>query len=166
MPSIFTTGLNGIGVYNDMPKTVKYFQDINIVETLRLPAQKPDIEVVSSMLISPKVISTKLINTPIALSYEGQNLSGYKLLVDLQIQEKVKYVAALPHQPVHSAHYTNINKNVFVVVPEEIDDIRICDLIRKNKYSVTPYVNDVYTLIKDCRTIYNCVSILVDVKFF
>jgi hypothetical protein len=109
-----------------MPETVKYFQEVNIIENIEIPCNKPDIETISSLLVSPKVSSARLINTPIALSYEGQNLSGYKLIVDLKIDEKLKYVAALCHQPIHGVHYSDINKSVFVVVPEEIDGQRVC----------------------------------------
>lgn len=166
MNNIFTTNSNGTSLYNTMPETVKYFQEVNIIENIEIPCNKPDIETISSLLVSPKVSSARLINTPIALSYEGQNLSGYKLIVDLKIDEKLKYVAALCHQPIHGVHYSDINKSVFVVVPEEIDGQRVCDLIRKGKYAVTPYVNDVYITKRDCRTVYSCVSLLVDVRFF
>ena len=166
MDNIFTANSNGTSIYNSLPETVKYFQEVNIIENIEIPCNKPDIEAVSSLLVSPKVLSSRLITTPIALSYEGQNLTGYKLIVDLQVNEKLKYVAALCHQPIHGVHFSDINKSVFVVVPEEINGIRVCDLIRKHKYAVTPYVTEVYTTKRDCRTFYSCVSLLVDVRFF
>lgn len=166
MANIMHNGVNGIGVSNDMPEYVHYFQEVNIVETLVIPEEKPDMEKLSSVIVSPKVVATKLISTPIALSYEGQNLSGHKLIVELNLQEKIKYVADMPNQSIHAAHYDNIMKSVFVVVPEIYNGHRVCDLIRKNKFSVTPYVEDVYAVMKDCRTIYKCITLLVDVKFF
>lgn len=166
MANIMHNGVNGIGVSQDMPDTVKYFQEVNIVETLIIPEEKPDMEKLSSIIISPKVVATKLITTPVALSYEGQNLSGYKLIVELSLQEKIKYVAAMPNQAIHAAHYDNLMKSVFVVVPEFYKGERVCDLIRKNKFSVTPYVEDIYAVMKDSRTIYKCITLLVDVKFF
>lgn len=166
MANIMHNGVNGIGVSQDMPDTVKYFQEVNIVETLLIPEEKPDMEKLSSIIISPKVVATKLITTPVALSYEGQNLSGYKLIVELSLQEKIKYVAAMPNQAIHAAHYDNLMKSVFVVVPEFYKGQRVCDLIRKNKFSVTPYVEDIYAVMKDSRTIYKCITLLVDVKFF
>lgn len=166
MANIMRNGVNGMGVSNDLPEYVKYFQEVNIVETLVIPEQKPDMEKLSSVMINPKVVATKLISTPVALSYEGQNLSGYKLIVELSLQEKVKYVACLPNQSIHAAHYDNIMKSVFVVVPEMYKGQRVCDLIRKGKFSVTPYIEDVHAVMKDSRTIYKCITLLVDVKFF
>lgn len=166
MANTMFNGIKGIGISNDMPKEVDYFQEVSIVETLEIPCEKPEMEKLSSIIVAPKVMATKLITTPIALSYEGQNLSGYKLIVELSLQEKIKYVAAIPNQSIHAVHYDNIMKSVFVVVPEFYKGERVCDLIRKGKFSVTPYVEDIYAVTKDCRTIYKCISLLVDVKFF
>lgn len=166
MANIMHNGVNGIGVSSDMPEYVQYFQEVTIVETLVVPDEKPNMEKLQSIIVSPKIVATKLITTPVALSYEGQNLSGYKLIVELSLQEKIKYVAAIPNQSIHAVHYDNIMKSVFVVVPEIYKGQRVCDLIRKNKFSVTPYVEDIYAVMKDCRTIYKAISILVDVKFF
>lgn len=166
MANIITNGVCGIGISNNMPTNVKYFQEISVVETLKLPSDKPDIEKLSSVIISPRIISSKIINTPVALSYEGQNLSGYKLIVQVNLEEKIKYVARLPHRSVHSTHYSNVIKSIFVVVPSEINGKSVCDLIRTNKYSINPYVEDIYAVKKDDRTIYKCVTILVDVNFF
>lgn len=166
MANTMFNGIKGIGISNDMPKEVDYFQEVSIVETLEIPCEKPEMEKLSSIIVAPKVMATKLITTPIALSYEGQNLSGYKLIVELSLQEKIKYVAAIPNQSIHAVHYDNIMKSVFVVVPEFYKGERVCDLIRKGKFSVTPYVEDIYAVTKDCRTIYKCISLLVDVKLF
>lgn len=166
MANVMNNGVNGIGVSTDMPETVKYFQEVNIVENLVIPEQKPDMAKLSSVMVSPKVVATKLITTPMALSYEGQNLSGYKLIVELSLQEKIKYVAASCDQAIHAAHYDSVMKSVFVVVPETYNGQRVCDLIRKGKFSVTPYVEDIYAIMKDSRNIYKCITLLVDVKFF
>lgn len=166
MANVMHNGVNGIGVSDQMPETVKYFQEVNIIENLVIPDQKPNMEKLSSVIISPKVTATKLITTPVALSYEGQNLSGYKLIVELSLEEKIKYVAAMPNQAIHAAHFNSIMKSVFVVVPEMYNGERVCDLIRKNRFSVTPYVEDIYAVMKDCRNIYKCITLLVDVKFF
>ncbi|MBN1040406.1 hypothetical protein DVW12_17155 [Clostridium botulinum] len=166
MANIMHNGVNGIGISDQIPEYVKYFQEVSIIDTLSIPEEKPDMEKLSSIIISPTVVATKLITTPVALSYEGQNLSGYKLIVELSLKEKIRYVAAMPNQSIHAAHYDSIMKSVFVVVPEMYNGKRVCDLIRKNRFSVTPYVEDIYAVMKDCRNIYKCITLLVDVKFF
>lgn len=152
--------------YSDMPEYVKYFTEITFTELLEIPYEKPDVEKLLSVMVSADVISEKLIDTPVAKSYEGQVLSGRKLIVEVKLREKVKYVANKQCQSVHSAHYDDVIKSVFVIVPEEIDGVKVSDLIRRRKYSITPYLEDVYAVMRDCRTIYKCVTLLVDVKFF
>ena len=166
MNDICKDRVDGLGISNDLPPYVKYFQEITIFETIEIPCDKPDSEKLSSVLVSPKVISDKLINTPIALSYEGQNLSGYKMVVQLNLDETIKYVARLPHQSMHVTYGSTVIKSVFVVVPSEINGCSVKDLVRNNKYAITPYVEDVYAVMQDSRTFYKYVTILVDVKFF
>ncbi|MGL4850023.1 MAG: hypothetical protein ACRC28_14065 [Clostridium sp.] len=158
--------ITGSGISEHLPEYVNYFTEVSVTETLKIPCQKPDMEKLLSVLVSADIVSARLVETPIAKSYEGQNLSGHKLIVEVRLREKIKYVADKPYQSVHAAHYDDTMKSVFVVVPTELNGQRICDLIRKKKYSVTPYIEDVYAIKQDCRTVYKCVTMLVDVKFF
>lgn len=114
-------------------------------------------------LVSVSVESTKLIRTEKGLSNEGQNLSGYKLLVKLRLREKVMYVADRCTQPVHASHYEDI-QNFFVILPETIDNVTVCDLYKYGKLLVTPYVECVETRMLDPRHVHKCVMLLIDVK--
>lgn len=146
-----------------LPATVKYFKEEIINEILEIPPQKPDIERLLNTLVSVNVDSLKLIRTEKGLSNEGQNLSGYKLLVKVRIREKVMYVADQCSQPVHASHYEDV-RNFFVILPEEIDDIPVCNLYKSGKLLVTPYVECVETKMLDKRHIHKCVMLLIDVK--
>lgn len=158
--------ITGSGVSEYLPEKVDYFTEVSVTETLKIPCQKPDMDKLLSVIVSADVVSSRLVETSVAKSYEGQNLSGNKLIVEVRLREKIKYVADKPYQSVHSAHYEDTMKSVFIVVPTEINGQRICDLIRKKKYSVTPYIEDIYAIKQDCRTLYKCITMLVDVKFF
>lgn len=158
--------ITGIGISNNLPEKVQYFTEISVTETLSIPLEKPDMENLLSVLVDAEVSSVKLIETPIGKSYEGQNLSGQKLIVEVTLKEKIKYVAATCYQSVHAATYDDVMKSVFVVVPQEVNGQNICDLIRKRRYSVTPYIEDIYATMLDSRSLYKCVTLLIDVKFF
>lgn len=152
--------------YEDLPTNVKYFQEANIVEMLRIPDNKPAIDNLTSVVVSPKILSTKIMESPVALSYEGQYLSGHKLVVQLSLDEKIKYVSRRTTESVQATHFCQSVKSIFIVVPEKINNLPVADLIRTRDFSVIPYIEHIYTSIKDSRNIYKCVSILVDVKFF
>lgn len=146
-----------------LPETSRYFKEEVINEILEIPCQKPDMERVLKTLVSATVESTKLIRTEKGLSNEGQNLTGYKLVVKVRISEKITYVADYTTQPMHAAHYENI-KNFFVILPEQIDGEDVCTLLKHKKLSITPYVECVEARMLDERHIHKCVMMLVDVK--
>ncbi|MGL5084708.1 MAG: hypothetical protein ACRC68_03175 [Clostridium sp.] len=147
----------------DYTEEMKYFKEDIVEEILCLPTQKPDMERVLDILVSADVLSYKLIETETAVSNEGQNLSGIKLVVKLKIKEKVTYVANRCTQPVHAAHYEHI-KNVFIILPKEIDGENTCKLIKKNKIKVNCFVEAIEYVQVDCRCIHKCVLLLVNAK--
>lgn len=158
--------VEGIGISEDLPENVSYFQEICIMEDLIVPFQKPDIESVLSVMVNAEVIDYKLIKTPVSLSYEGQNLSGEKLIVELRINQKVKYVSDSSYQSIHAFHSTDTLKSLFIVVPCEVNGEKMFDIIRKRKFSVTPYIEDIYSIKFNCRKVTNYISLIVNVEFY
>ena len=84
-------------------------------------------------------------------------------MVEVNIKEKIMYVALEPTQTAHAAHYETL-KSMFVILPDEIDGKKICDLVRANRITVTPYVEDVCARMIDERTVHKCVMMFLDVK--
>ena len=156
--------VEGIGIASSFPEDPKYFTQLSIPETLIIPEPKPDMEQLLSVAVDVVVDSMKLIETPIALSNEGQNLSGCKLIIELRLREKVKYVADEPTQTVHAAHYENVLKSIFVIVPCEVNGVSIRNLLARKKVVVTPYVEDIYAEMVDKRKIFKNITIFVNVK--
>lgn len=143
---------------------IKYFKEEEMSEVLKIPCQKPDMENILSVLVSTEVENIRLVDTEIGKSNEGQVLTGKKLVVELRIKEKVTYVADEITQSVHAAHYEHL-KSFFVIVPNEIKGNDVCDLVRSNRVTVTPFVEAVQVRMLDARTICKCLLIFIDVKF-
>lgn len=154
---------NYLSGQNVFPKNPKYFKEEIVSEILTIPCQKPNMERISKIIVSPEVINTRLIETEIGYSNEGQNLAGYKLVIELNIKEKVTYVADEKTQSVHAAHFENM-KSIFVILPKEINGENICELIRSNRFQVTPYIEAVKWTMLDCRNIHKCIMLFIDVK--
>lgn len=146
-----------------LPETANYFKEELVSEILTIPTQKPDIERVLDILVWPEIENIKLIETPVGVSNEGQRLSGAKLVVEVRLKQKVTYVANEPTQSVHAAHYETL-KSMFVILPTEVGENNICDLVRTNRINVTPYIEAVHFRQLDCRTIHKCVMVFLDVK--
>lgn len=154
-----------IGIADTFPTNPKYFTEITLPETLQIPCQKPEIEQLLSIIAAAEVVSTRLVETEKAISDEGQNLSGCKLVIELKLHEKVKYVANEPTQSVHVAEYESQFKSVFVVIPCEINGTKACELIRKNKVNVNAYIEDIYAEMTGPKSIFKNITVLVDVVF-
>lgn len=157
--------ITNITKYDEFPETVSYFQEIEMMEVLKIPEVKPDIELITEMAVKPEVISVRLVKTKDALSYSGQNLTGYKVIVELGISKRVKYVADVPSQSVHSAHYDGCMKSAFIVVPKEVCNTCIESLIEHGDYDITPYLLFSNAQMRDERTIIWSAVILVDLVF-
>ena len=151
------------GVSTQLPENPIYFKQMNIVEIVKIPNQKPDIEQVISVTVDPKITSIRVIDTVCAKSYEGQLLSGKKLILELKLEQKITYVAKYEDQPVHAAHYEEVMRSVFVIVPKEINKVPIERLLKANKLKVTPYIEDIYVEQKDKRRVLKNITLLIDV---
>jgi hypothetical protein len=169
MATVVRDLVEGIGIADVLPDNPNFFTEVTIPETICLPEQKPDMEQLLSVMVDAQVISVRLVKTPANVeSPEGQFLSGCKLVIELKLREKVKYVADEPTQSVHAAHFENVIKSVFVVVPCTFPTTpprTIEELLRLNKVVVTPYIEDIYAKMIDKRCIFKNIAILVDVTF-
>lgn len=153
----------GNAIQGNLPVESLYFKEEMVCEILSIPAQKPDMERLLDVLVWPEVVNTNLIETPKGRSFEGQYLSGAKLVVEVNLKEKVTYVANEPTQSVHAAHYETL-KSIFVILPEYIGDKKLCDLFRANRVIVSAYIEESCARMLDARTIHKCVMLFVDVK--
>lgn len=151
------------GVSQELPTNPKYFAQIAVPETLVIPAQKPDIEQIISVTVDTAIESIRIIDTPCEKSFEGQSLSGKKLIVELRLIEKVVYVADEPAQSAHAAHFEDTFKSIFVMVPKTVNDTAIEDLFQQGKLIVTPFIEDIYAEMLDARTIFKNITMLLDV---
>lgn len=162
--------VEGIGIADALPTNPCYFTEITIPETVEIPCEKPDVEQLISVMVDAKVISIKVAKTPVDVtSPEGQHLSGCKLIIELKLRQKIKYVADEPTQSVHAAHFENFLQSVFVVVPCKGTiggtEYTVEEALRLGKVVVTPYIEDIYAKMIDKRKIFKNIAILVDVTF-
>ena len=165
MANVVRDRVEGIGISNNIPNPGPFFKEICIPETVKIPEAKPDMEQLISVMVDTKVVSVRVINTPTGTSKEGQHLHGRKLSIELELQQKVKYVADEPTQSVHAAHFNKLVNSIFVVVPETFNGEPVEKLIAQGKYRITTYVEDIFGEQLDKRTIFKNITLLVVVKF-
>lgn len=167
MANVVRNFVEGIGIADAFPEHPLYFTQIAIPEVVCIPEQKPNIEQLISVMVDIEVESTRIINTPIGTSNEGQILTGKKLSIEIMIKQKIKYVADEPSQSVHAAHFNKKMASIFVIVPPTfvLNGITYTleDLLEAGRITVTPYIEDIYGELRDKRTIFKNITLLLDV---
>lgn len=153
------------GIAQQLPENPIYFSEFSVPEILTIPAEKPDMEELVSITVQTEIVAYHLIDTPCIKSYEGQLLSGKKLIIELRLLEKIIYVADEPTQTNHAAHFDKTMKSVFIVIPKDIAGTPIETLVNQNRLTITPYIEDIYALQRDKRTIFKNITMLVDLTF-
>lgn len=146
---------------NSFPTNPKYFKEETIMEILTLDDNMVNIERIVNIMVDPSVTNVQIIQTETGTSSEGQTLSGYKLLVELNLREKVLYVGCMPTQPVQGAHF-EVSKVVYIIPPASINGMSICDLVAAGRIQINPYIEKVHARVLDCRNIQKCVSLFLD----
>lgn len=137
--------------------------EISIPEALEIPSQKPDVESVEKVFVNVKIISKRLVVTPVPTTVgpppapspatpnqEGTLLSGFKLVVEGLLTQKIIYTADEPTQSVHSADFS-IPFSAFIVVAGPATTV----------YCVDVCVEDVFVKVLSARKIFKNTTLLL-----
>lgn len=145
-----------VGISDHIPERSDVFKQLNVEQTFCLPIAKPDIEQIVKVISELKVTSTKVIKTPKGVSLEGQALTGWKLVIEGVVTQKIQYVADEPTQTVHAAH-TKIPFSTYIVLPS--------NFIAGTPITVNGYVEDIYAMQTSDRCIFNNITIILTADF-
>lgn len=154
MSSIVNNLIEYVGLVdlNDLPTEMESFKQLTVQENLTIPAAKPDIEQIIRVMAEASITSTKIIETPIGKSIEGQILTGRKIIIEGMLNQKIEYVADEPTQSVHAAHF-KIPFSTFIVLPENFDVGTVVTIV--------PYIEDIFAKQLDKRNIFKNVTFLL-----
>ena len=156
MASIVRNLIEYSGLADYLPSDAVAFKQFNVEENLCLPCQKPDIEQIVKVMAEVVIKSTRVIKTPKAISLEGQKLTGWKLIIEGEVKQKIEYVADEPEQSVHAAHF-NVPFSTFIVLPEHFKIGTPID--------VTGYIEDIFVQQLNKRCMFKNITILLDAEF-
>lgn len=125
------------------------FKQLNIDEIVKIPSQKPDIESVLNVLVDVVITETRVIKTIKGTSIGGQKLTGFKLIVQGKLNQKVEYVADKAEQSVHSAHFVAPFSS-FIILPEDFEE--------STNVEVEAFIEDIFYKIVNRRTLFKNVT--------
>ena len=124
-----------VGLSKDYPVDSATFKQFQVEEIIEIPCKKPDIEQIVRINISGEVLSTCIIKIPQAVSNEGQRLTGYKMIVEGRLIQKIEYIAKHAAQSIHAAEFIKPFSS-FIMLEEDMN----CN----EPLSVNIYIEDVY----------------------
>ncbi|WP_053956596.1 DUF3794 domain-containing protein [Inediibacterium massiliense] len=141
------------GLTNFLPKNPKAFKEFIIEEEFEIPEMKPDIEQIVKVSAKIEIIDKTVIQTPVSMSLEGQKLTGWKLVVEGEVHQKIEYVADEPTQKVHAVHKV-MPFSTFIVLSRNHK--------QEDAVMVVPYIEDIFVMQRGKRNIFKNITILLD----
>lgn len=142
-------------------KTDKWVQ-FDVSKILDIPTQKPSMEGIVSVHSSVKVISLRVVKTPIVKGYtnsagtfiagdqipnaECTLLTGRKMIVEGVITQKVIYTALVSDQALHSATF-KVPFSVFIIIDK--------DTPLNKDFNVHAYFEDAFVTMLSERTVFS-----------
>lgn len=140
------------GIDNYQFENLTNFKQFSMDYVFCIPCKKPNIEKIVKVWVDSSIEHYEVVKTPVGISLEGSEVTGYKLLISGDISLRVEYIADEPTQTVHTAH-TLIPFCSYIVMPVNFNpDSMILPSIS---------IEDVYSEKIDCRSIYNNVTMLL-----
>lgn len=140
---------------NECDVTIKAtsFKQTFIDTILQVPDVKPDIENIIDVDAKFICTNTKIIDTPVGTSHEGQNLTGKKLVINGKLCITVTYVAEVETQTVHTAHF-EICVCEYIVIPNgtNLD----CNI------NPSVYIEDIFFEKINCRQLFTNIVFMIE----
>lgn len=136
--------------------TLVNFKKISIDTNLILPNMKADVDQIVSVTVNVNIDNSYIIETPKAISLEGQILTGKILIVSGEIKQDVEYLDSHITQSIHGVQF-DIPFSTYVVLPTNINENK--DVVAKG------YIEDVYVKKLDARTFFENIILLIDIDF-
>ena len=159
-------GVEFTGVSKQFPKNLKYFNQNFIEDTLFIESNKPDVRELVSVSVNILGKILKITDTPIRTSSEGKKLLGKKLLVQMELNYKIKYLSNNTSQKFVYILSKKVIKSSYVILSNDINGKSVEDIHRRGGIVLNPYVEDVYASVKNNRSILAnvCFLVSVDIK--
>lgn len=143
------------GIADELPilDNPSCFKQFCLHDNLMLPETKPDMLQIIKVVSQISILNTRVIRTPKATSLEGQRLTGFKLLIDGTINQKVEYVGSTPTQEIYAVHF-NIPFCTYIILPENFKTA--------SSLNVTGYIEDITADVCDRRSLFqNAILLLI-----
>lgn len=150
---MITNSIDYIGISNNLPTDITYFKEELFDTTIYNTKEGACISKVISASVDCSINSMKLLNTSVRTSNEGQKLTGKKLLIEVNLSYRIKYISSTKEKYLYVLK-NNTTKVIYIVLPKYIEDLKIEELVRRKKIKIEPYIEDLYVSCRNTGGIY------------
>jgi len=109
------------GVNNNTDKNIEEFRQFTTSLTVCIPYDRESINVITKVWVEAELKQSHIIKTPIGLSFEGQTLTGNKVLILGDLNVKLEYTSQNDSTSINTLNM-GIPISSYVVVEEDFDD--------------------------------------------
>ena len=153
-----------IGISENIPESMEYFSQCELKGAIDISTDLPDIDEIVSIIVDPKILSSKVIKTMEGISCEGQNLSGCKLLVRIEVNQRIMYAADNSQRSIHVIEDKSF-ENVHIVVPTFIEGTKVEELLQFQRFNLNVFIEDIVVNKINSRKILTTIYLLSEAKY-
>lgn len=142
----------------------KYFKEEVLSQTYILDNCYSDIDNLVDFIGDVEIENYTFKKEEVGLSTEGSYMSGEKVITAVKLKGKLTYNTKCESRGVNVVFFEFI-KNMTIVIPRKINDKYTCDLVRAKRFTISPYIEELYCRRVDSRRIHISAILFVDFKF-
>ena len=132
------------------------FKQFMVSSKLPIPCSQHGVCEIINKYVDVEITNTEVIDTIRGISCEGENLTGKKVVVNGTLMERIEYIELCSDKSIKVAEY-NIHFNTFIVLPENFNEL--------NNVKVDSFIEDIDMRLIDPMTLYQSVSLLLEVVY-
>ncbi|AOR24035.1 hypothetical protein [Clostridium taeniosporum] len=141
-------------------KEIKYFKETSVSDYILLPDKFEDIKKPMNLFSNVCLNSVKLFSSNKLVSNEGQMLNNKILLINYSLKENLKYIGYNTFSNVFFFSFPEILSSCYIVLPDTINNINIEEIVSKNLYNISYYLENIELYCINKRTFYYNITIL------
>ncbi|MGL6106066.1 hypothetical protein [Romboutsia sp.] len=153
-------GVEVIGIDDEFPDYLEYFQEELVCNTLYKPAESPSIHKIVSLSVDTSIVSSKVLDAPDRGLSNSKNYLNRRVFVEVNLYFRLKYTKNTTQQYIYTMN-EEVTKVFYMSMPKYLDNTPIEDLLRHNKINITSYIADIYAKEKDENSIYTRVLLFI-----
>lgn len=158
MKSIVKNSIEYSGIMNDISqlKHCHYLKHIILEENIVIPDNKPNVDKIIKVTSAVRKLNTRILSTPILVSLSGQNLSGKKLFIEGEVNQKIEYMANTAGCELH-AEYSVTPFSLSIILPYEFKF--------SASVSAAGYICDAYVSLINNSKLYKSINLLIAAEY-